>query len=327
MTLVFATGFESGSNYELNGGISTGYAYVDSGYKRTGSYGFKASQSGYGALRFTPLTDLYLQVCIRPLVADTGTYFELTDERLVPLITVRKTSTHLLEIRLGSATGTILGVSNAAVAFNTWNIIQIHLRYGEYGLVEAKLENDLFCNYGGDTRISGASGAAGVKLFSISGGTCDCYDDIIVNDTTGDVNNSWPNGASVHRLVPNGSGQYTQWTPSSGQNWDCLDETPMSSSDYVYSLNPGDKDAYEFTNTSLTGVGGVILRYFGYQIGNPPVKKVKPLIRLDGTDYIGEALTLPFTSFPIWKCYDKAPDGSAWDQTKVNALQAGMVAE
>ncbi len=93
-------------------------------------------------------------------------------------------------------------------------------------------------------------------------GTCDyTFDDIICNDSTTSFDNSMPNPLSKFQLLkPNGAGDNSQWTPSVGSNWQCVDEIPYddpAGGDYVSTNTAGNIDDYNLE--PFSGVGNEVI--------------------------------------------------------------------
>jgi hypothetical protein len=53
------------------------------------------------------------------------------------------------------------------------------------------------------------------------------WDDVVIDDS------NWTNGSRIIRLPIIGNGALTQWTPSAGSNYQCIDEIPVSDTDYI----------------------------------------------------------------------------------------------
>jgi hypothetical protein len=70
-------------------------------------------------------------------------------------------------------------------------------------------------------------------------------DDVIFDDST------WVGPSSIQGLVPTGAGATTQFDPSTGSNYACVDEVPASDTDYIYTNTANDVDTYACGN--LTG--------------------------------------------------------------------------
>ena len=156
------------------------------------------------------------------------------------------------------------------------------------------------------------------------------YDDIYILDSLGSKNNDFLGDIRVDSIHPNGAGNYTQLTPSAGNNYECVDETNMDSSDYVEGANAGDKDSYTYANvpTDLDDAG-----IFGIQLRNQAIRtaeadniKLKGFLRTGLTDYeetTAQSLADTIKSKSvIWE--DDPSDSNAWTKAKINACEFGV---
>src|SRR5262249_36678260 len=79
------------------------------------------------------------------------------------------------------------------------------------------------------------------------------FDDVVILDTTGAVNNDFLGDCRVEAIFPNGAGNYAQWTPSTGSNFQNVDENPPNDdSDYNSSSTAGQIDTFNYSNLSVT---------------------------------------------------------------------------
>jgi len=89
------------------------------------------------------------------------------------------------------------------------------------------------------------------------------FDDAYICDgTTGDdpshPNNDFLGDVRIVAIFPDAIGTYSQWTPTSGDNYTCVDETtPNDDSDYVATSGIGNIDTYNFE--SLPVSSGTVL--------------------------------------------------------------------
>jgi hypothetical protein len=78
---------------------------------------------------------------------------------------------------------------------------------------------------------------------------CDVYllDDVASPDPA-NPNNDFLGDQRVSYIKPIGPGAETNWTPSAGANWDCVDEVPPDDAERVTTTAAGTRDTYEFQN-------------------------------------------------------------------------------
>jgi hypothetical protein len=138
--------------------------------------------------------------------------------------------------------------------------------------------------------------------------------------------------AATVTIRPDSQGYYTAWTNAgcgSGSNeWQCVDENPANTSDYLYTSSSSTKETFGFQNVSLTSeaINSLTLYYYAkYYSGNR--YNMQPLIRSGGTDYSGSTFSTTSSYAYYSQAYTTNPaTGSAWTVGQINGLEAGMVA-
>lgn len=87
-------------------------------------------------------------------------------------------------------------------------------------------------------------------------------------------------------IVPDGAGASTGWTPSTGANWECVDEVPPSVADYVAATAPGALDLYDMQDippgTVVLGTQQLILA----AKEDPGGATIEPVYREGGVNYV-----------------------------------------
>lgn len=155
------------------------------------------------------------------------------------------------------------------------------------------------------------------------------YDDLYVCDTTGSFNNNYLGDSRVDTVRPSAAGASTDFTPSTGvTNWDLVDETIPTTTDYNSATTVGARDLYEMTNLpALTSSVVHAVSVTAYTTLDTSGAKSIELTCRSGTtnsDKSG-APDLPTTLTARTGYFDTDPNTSgAWNQTSANAMQAGV---
>lgn len=156
---------------------------------------------------------------------------------------------------------------------------------------------------------------------SLSGSNVDMYvDDIyIADDFLGDVR--------IEALSPSGAGATTNFTPSTGANYQCVDEaaTPNDDTDYVSSSVVNDKDTYAMGNLAsvLGAVVAVAVTTYDRK-DDAGARTHSHVTRLSGTEDTGAAFS-PTTAYAFHQTvFTTKPGGGAWSIADVNAMEAGL---
>lgn len=181
-------------------------------------------------------TELYIQFGL--YFASTQPLAARTTLTLIPLLAL-VSSTSVTQITLGinetsqvlqvyrgnNNTGTLLGSGSTGLAADTMHRVELRVVVDDgAGVVQARLNGNLEIDLSSqDTNNAGGGDIKSVNMgvtwngLASNGASIDAFfDDIIVNDTTGTVSNSWPNGAGIEKLTPNADGNYTAWTSTGG---------------------------------------------------------------------------------------------------------------
>jgi hypothetical protein len=245
---------------------------------------------------------------------------------------VRNTTTGVLEIRRGTASGTLLASGTQSLANDQWNYWEVSATIADAGgEVHVRLNGQATdeVSYVGDTKNAGT--ATTIDRISIpNAGTSTYVSDLyILNDTGPAPNNAFLGDVVVRTLSPGGDGTYSQLLGSDGNsvsNYLLVDEHPYSSTDYVGSAVVGQKDTYAMVDLPA-GVATV----YGLQVNGMMAKSdassasARYILRSGGTDYTGPTRALTTTYTGYYDLYETNPaTGVFWTPAGVNAVETGM---
>jgi hypothetical protein len=150
------------------------------------------------------------------------------------------------------------------------------------------------------------------------------FDDFVLDTTT------LPLRPKVISLMPSGAGSSTQWSTSvSTPNWECVNESPPSDTDYVYTDTINLVDTY-----NLSDLPSDAAQINAVQVGGRAKRKetsgipagINLVLRTNSTNYDSsdQRLTLSFKNYTeLWNT-NPSSTGVAWDVTAINSLQAGI---
>jgi len=335
MALLVCAGAES-SVYEVSWG---GVCVQSSTRARSGTYSFRlnggyASGSGMNpnwiGLNFVAGSTIYFQVAIyvtevfggttnnRVFIFRSGSVFQI-------VMSVTGNSTFKLWRGDCWSPGVEIASVSAGFALNSWNLFEGYLYVADSnGIIQIKKDGVMLFDFVGDTQYDTNTIDSFVVGVTSSGGTdYSWYDDLIINNNQGSYFNSWPGGVRIHALRPSGVGNYSQWTPAgTSPNWDCVDETPVSSAEYVHTGVAGQKDSYQMSNcpTGLHRVRAVVPQFWGE--GGQAIKR---LLRISSTDYLGATVNLTSSFGKVEEIHYVSPaTSSAWTLSEVDGLESGM---
>lgn len=236
-------------------------------------------------------------------------------------------TTHKLEyVR---ANGTVLGTGTVTIQPQSWVYLEVKVTFhSTAGSVEVRVNGttDILA-----TNVATQSTAGAYTNRIKWCGTDGQYvDDIYVADTEGTINNDFMGDVKVEAVVPNGAGSTTDFTPSTGSNWENVDDVPPDDdTTYNASATPGDIDTLALG--SLVTTTGTVK---GIQVTNrwrkddAGSRSARRVIRVGTTDYEGDVVTLTDDYVSATDVIEQNPDTSAaWSIADVNALEAGYKVE
>ncbi len=223
------------------------------------------------------------------------------------------------------------------VNINQWYYIEVKYRcHDTLGVCQWRMDEQLVYNFSGDTKTSSTSNPTitNCKFFfgynTNASGEYSEVDDIYFADTNGATHNDFLGDVRIDAIHPNGAGNYAQFTPSAGNNYECVDEEIVNESDYVSSATDGQKDSYSYANapTDLddADIKAVQIMSYAKRTATADTRKITPFIRTGGTDYSQSDVSLS-DSFVETKgdivLLDPS-DSNPWTQAKINACEFGM---
>jgi len=114
------------------------------------------------------------------------------------------------------------------VSMNDWFQVQFYAVIDNAGSIGVRIDGHQSIDYSGDTQPAGAAGASYVRFQggAVGTGLPDYYDDLV-----------WGEGGYLGSLRcyekrPTADTAQDDWTPSVGENYECVDETPENDADY-----------------------------------------------------------------------------------------------
>lgn len=224
---------------------------------------------------------------------------------------------------------TVLCTSLANIfPINSWQHLELKAVFGASGSVELRLDGVVVCSQSSvDTQ---GSVTGGYTIINFNNSWSPSFDNLYVLDGTGTTNNNYLGAVVVQTLPPNAAGSITGMTPSAGNNYECVDETPVhdSSTTYVKTSSTGVSDLYALSNLAgtVTSVHGVMVTSQTAQYDTGVQRKARNLIKTGANSGNGPTYTL-FNA--IWtqgaELYEVQPGTSdPWTEATVNAMEIGF---
>jgi hypothetical protein len=232
---------------------------------------------------------------------------------------------------LGTEIGTTIGTTSGfAATANNWVyvelIVKIHDTLGTVDLVINGASALSFTNI--DTRNAGNGVCDRVRFYGSSNGSDDpTYDDIYILDDTGSVNNNRLGAQRVVGIYPDGDGDSSQFTPSSGNNYAAVDDNAHDSdTSYVESTTSGDTDLYTYESVnSLPNIKGIQINTTVRET-DANIHTLKQVAKSGSTQSDGSAVAVGTPTFrTITRLMEADPDTSSqWTASGLDAAQFGV---
>lgn len=192
---------------------------------------------------------------------------------------------------------TLVATSSLTVPASAWNQIEIKAYiHGSAGTLLVKCNNVTIFNltsqnlnydggslYADGVSLSGASMGGGQNVFRIS--------DVIVMDTTGSYCNDLLGARRVQAMVPTGAGNYSQWTPSAGSNYQNVDEVPPTDdTDYNATSTVNNIDTFvvgDVSNANAT-IDAAVVQIYG-KSSDAGFSRAKGICRSNSVDGLSDS--------------------------------------
>jgi hypothetical protein len=214
---------------------------------------------------------------------------------------------------------------------NTWYTIELRIKiHDTNGNLTFRLDGEELYSFDGNTLPSTSPSTSAINSIRIRVQkyyTQMYLDNIVVNDTYGTVNNSWPAGTKIRLIVPSANGTSSQWTRSGGSNnYQCVDSR---STDFVYANNTNLLDLYGMQDLNAEANKILWVAYNHWIQGSSlTVKNFTPVVRISGNNYFATTKNIPYSIDLIDEYLETSPATSAaWGVSELNDIEFGMRSE
>jgi hypothetical protein len=230
--------------------------------------------------------------------------------------------------RTWGVSSTLVG-SSPVLGLNKWHFLELRGRsHNSLGRCVGWVNGKKIVDYTGDTYFSSTV----LNNFRYTGNvwTGVDWDDLYIlryNDGTDpqDVLRS----CRVDQVVINAAGNYTQLTPSAGNNYECVDDDPFDTADYVEGNADGEKDSYNMPDVPTvlndSEIHAVQVTPLAQRTEDFNNLDITPFLRKGGADYEASDLDIDSTTWKkyrgIWR--QDPSDSTDWTKAKINACEVG----
>lgn len=341
MALLAMYGFEGAPDVAPGITINTGSITADTGRDGTGksvrgSSGTPALTVPIGSAVSTLIAQWAFKVNLAAQAGNTADGVKVIglygDSGVTNHLTLNINASNQLQVRRGGPTGTVIATESGSRTDGAWAYIELKVTIADSGGTCIVRANGVeVINFTGDTKNAGTNTSIDALRFGLGTPSPGWVpiDDLIIMDGTGSSMNDFVGDHAIKAIRPNGDGASSQWLGSDGNstnNYQLVDETTFSSSDYVADSTAGHQDLYAFEDISTTGAVKAVKPVIFAAKSDAGTRSVKAVKRNSGgTTATSSSLALSTTyailSGPIWET-DAA--GSAWTVSTVNSHQFGV---
>jgi len=153
------------------------------------------------------------------------------------------------------------------------------------------------------------------------------YDDIVVNDTSGSVNNSWPGIVRLLPIRPKAAGNYAQWSRGGVDLGSDAAQLRNGSFNFAMLQTSGSGNKATFDAETPDIPTNAIIKNITMNVKARMTSGsgyISPMLRSNGVDSIGAAQTLVSGWKFFQKTWDKNPeDESSWIEADIANLEIG----
>lgn len=324
ITRRWQSGLETGSLLELD--YVTGSTYIDSTYKKTGTYSFKLGHYDpqYGRVNVSATRQVRVgcNFLMDTIMAGGVASINALDGTKLVDVELNASGQMIIDIA-----GTDVAWLNNAYSNNIWYHIGIDVKIdSSAGWVYVYKDGQDVLHYTGNT---GNSDVGQVRIGHVMHNyqwNYSYYDDIFVDDTTGESTTAVVPIKIFRYITPvTGSPTYAQWDGSDGNstdNYALVDEVPPSETDYVCTNVVNELDSYQmstFTLDTSETIKSVIPLAYVKRYGT--TEQIALGTRYSSTDVIGSDQSPSSTYSYRWERQTTKPGGGSWDQTALDGVE------
>lgn len=282
-----------------------------------------------------PVNEVYTGFALRAAAAMTNAaiFSVYGDNNTTQHITLSMTAAQQLYIARG-APGTAIATSAIPFPLNQWRSINMWVTiHDSTGRVVVKVDGVTHIDFTGDTKNAGTNSTIDAIRCAIPNTANNGLTDLVVCDETGSINNTYPGDIAVIRRLPDGNGNYSQFTGSDGNqvnNFELVDEAPPNDADYVFAATAGLRDSYSVQDLPAATISVLGVRAVARTAKSGAGSAgMTVFVREGATDTDGPSVPLS-TSF-AWQgdtIRELCPSTSAaWTVSDVNGMEIGVKSE
>lgn len=232
----------------------------------------------------------------------------------------------------GIGPGVVLAQTRQGMCmFDGWDYYEILVTLSAtVGVMTIRRNNEVIMNLTGiNNKFLSGTTIDGVMLQTYAGSPG--FDDLYICNGAGSApHNTFLGDSRVRMLTPSANGGVLNFTPSTGSNYQNVDEVPANTTDYNSGTTDGDQDVYvmtDLTEPSGSTIYGVLQSVYAAK-SDAGTKYVRDTVRPVSTAYMGASQALSTTYKQFTQLHVTNPETSAaWTVAELNAAQFGAMAK
>lgn len=334
ITRLHQCGFEYGATITEMSISSATFVVGSTSRQKTGSYSGRISGAGTDAYIFYTHSSTTSQARTSfyfnhsgPSAGDTPNIF-VAKNGSTPILTLEYDAVGgNFKIYSGSSAGTLLDTQSVPSfsTTNNWFHIGIDFKLDNSGWFYVYLDGVAVISFTGDTNDAGA--VMDTFFYGADSSTdtflnFTYYDDIYIDDTTGEGAPAVVPSYQFELIRPDADGYSSAWTPSTGTNhYALVDETPPNTTDYITTASAANIDAFSLgTYTTPVGrtISAVIPQAYALKVDAGGTVNLKVGTRLSGSNSMSGTKTLTTSYKHFYDRQTTKPGGGSWTDTDVN---------
>jgi hypothetical protein len=306
---------------------AAGTVTISSDYARTGTYSYKVGSGSSNSFSLSvpgSPSEVYIRVACYCSYILTDSYAGLS---IVTYNDIQQQA----NVRFFQRTGIVKAYRSSTIVdsaagseMNEWNVFEVYFKlHDSSGRMVVKVDGTQVIDFTGDTLWNGSA-----IINSITLGTSQStdYSTVYLDDIV--IADEWPGRGGIYVLTPNAGSTTENWTPSTGNPEDCVDEQPPSYTDYIStdtSVNGTDQlFGFESLGITPTSIGGINV-VSSAQLDSAGSTYAMSIINSNGNKASGDPVGLSTDSSVVSGIFSTNPDGDvAWTKTAIDALEAGI---
>ncbi len=322
MARIFIDGFESGG-LDIWDSIGSGASAISAPVGMEGSYaGQVSSTNAFLEKTISTAAEYYSAFLFKITFTLGGNYSicQLKSGATILIDIKRNYSSGKIEAYRGS---TLIATGTAVINLNQVYHLQVRANiHDTTGIVQVKVDGVLDLDFSGDTKPGTETtinafqiGQTAVNPMTIQ------FDNVVIDGA------AWPGKTNIQAIRPSGAGNSTQWTPSVGANWECVDEVPASDADNVVTNANDQVDFYAAGNLvgTVDSVVCVQVQARAVKEGVATPQNLALGVRTGATDYYSSDKIIPTAAKSLFNLWTQNPNTSAaWTKTEVDGVEIGI---